>query len=242
MATSTLTRKSRTEANGSANSMNFDEIAFCIPENAFQLEGFRAWTQADDFPEFGRIEFINGKVFVDMSKEAISSHSLVKTEIGRAFAQICRDESLGMAMIDGSRVVNEIAKVSNVPDVVFVAFESIESGRVTFTPGKDDPNEDVELVGSPEVVVEIVSNSSVGKDVTRLRTAYHAADILEYWLVDARGDEISFQILLHRRTGYTASPQRDGWIRSRAYNREFRLVREKNRVGMWTYRLEVRGR
>ena len=243
MATTTLTRtKPRAGMNGHAISMTFDEVKICIPGDALRLAGFRAWTLSDDFPEEGRIEYIGGEVFVDMSKEAISSHALVKSEIGRALVQICLDESLGMAMIDGCRLVNVAADVSNVPDVVFVSFEAIESGRVTLTPSKDDPSEDVELVGSPDIVVEVVSKSSVGKDFTRLRSAYHAADIPEYWLVDARGDEIAFQILLHRRTGYTASPSRDGWVRSRVFDRECRLVREKNRIGKWTYRLETRGR
>ena len=190
MVTSTLTRpKSQERKNGRVISMTFDEIGVRVPESALRLDGFRAWTLSDDFPEEGRI-----------------------------------------------------ADVSNVPDVTFVSFETIESGRVSFTRGKVNPNEGIELVGSPDLVVEVVSTSSVGKDVSKLRSAYHAAAIREYWLVDARGEVIAFQILQHRRTGYASSPQRDGWLRSRVFDRDFRLLREKNRVGMWTYRLETRRR
>jgi Uma2 family endonuclease len=243
MATGTLVRKkARAEANGHAVSLTFDDVAVCIPQAAFQFEGFRAWTLSDDFPEEGRIAFIDGEVFVDMSKEEITTHAILKTEIGRALAQICIDQPIGMVLIDGARVANKAANVSNVPDIVFVSFDSVESGRVTLTPAKQDSDRRVEVVGSPDVVVEIVSDSSVGKDTQRLRSAYHAADIPEYWLIDARGDRIVFQILLHRRTGYTASPERDGWVRSRTFDREFRLVREANRIGLWTYRLESRRR
>jgi len=220
--------------------MIFDGVTLCMPSSALDFEGFRAWTLSDEFPEEGRIAFIDGEVFVDMSAEEISFHLLLKSQIGAVLTQIGDSEELGMTMIDGGRIVNENAEVSNVPDVVFISFASIESRRVTLTPGKRNADHRVEIVGSPDVVVEIVSDSSVDKDTRRLRSAYHAADIPEYWLVDARGDAIAFQILLHRRSGYAASPQRDGWTRSRIFDREFRLVREKNRIDLWRYRLETR--
>jgi hypothetical protein len=125
---------------------------FQIPPGIDSLESFRRWYASDDFPEEGRIAFINGEVFVDMSKEAIESHALVKSQIGAILTQIGDNEEIGMTMIDGCRLVNVNADVSNVPDVTFVAFETIESGRVTFTPGKVDPNEGIELVGSPDLV------------------------------------------------------------------------------------------
>ncbi len=217
-----------------------NDLFFRMPHDATSLDGFRVWALSDDFPEHGRITFINGEVLFDMSGEEITAHAIVKTEVGRTLAQLCRDKSLGLALIDGCFVVNKKAKVANIPDVVFVSYDAIESGRVSLTPRKGRPSEKIELVGSPDVVVEIVSDSSVDKDVRRLRAAYHAADIREYWLIDARGDEIAFQILAHRRTGYASTPQRDGWLRSRVFDCEFRLVRVKDRVGIWDYRLEAK--
>jgi Uma2 family endonuclease len=54
----------------------------------------------------------------------------------------------------------------------------------------------IEILGSPDLVVEIVSDSSVRKDTTLLRDAYWKAGVREYWLFDARGAEIRFDILV----------------------------------------------
>ena len=72
-----------------------------------------------------------------------------------------------------------------------------------------------EIEGTPDWVLEVISESSVRKDTEQLRTAYHRAGISEYWLIDALGEEIIFQILNHRKNGYAATPIREGWLRSR---------------------------
>jgi Uma2 family endonuclease len=96
----------------------------------------------------------------------------------------------------------------------------------------------MEIEGSPDAVVEIVSNSSVVKDLRDLRDAYHRARIREYWLIDARGEEIEFEILLWRKSGYAQSAIHDGWRQSRVFGRRFRLTRKQDRVGVWKYKLE----
>ena len=48
--------------------------------------------------------------------------------------------------------------------------------------------------GAPHLVVEIVSDRSVTKDTVRLLAAYWRSGILEYWLLDARGENLTFQI------------------------------------------------
>ena len=50
-----------------------------VPVWATDLESFRRWTEAADFPEKGNIGYLNGEVWVDMSKEQVFTHVLVKT-------------------------------------------------------------------------------------------------------------------------------------------------------------------
>jgi Uma2 family endonuclease len=88
--------------------------------------------------------------------------------------------------------------------------------------------------------MEIVSNTSVRKDTRRLREAYHRAGIREYWLIDARGEEIHFQVLQHTPAGYVAAPGRGGWQRSAVFGRLFRLQRRRGRLRLWRYTLESR--
>ncbi len=106
-------------------------------------------------------------------------------------------------------------------------------------PRKDQPGQYVELEGTPDWVLEVVSRSSVQKDTEWLRAAYHRAGIPEYWLIDAQYDEVSFQILRRRRDRYVAVASRDGWVRSTVFGRSFRLDRRKNRMGRWSYTLDV---
>jgi Uma2 family endonuclease len=101
-------------------------------------------------------------------------------------------------------------------------------------------NREIGIEGSPDWVLEIVSAWSVEKDTRDLRRAYHAAHIREYWLIDARGEDIHFQVLHWRKSGYAAAPNKDGWSASRVFQRQFRLTRQPDRRGAWKYRLESR--
>jgi|SRR5208283_3908019 len=97
----------------------------------------------------------------------------------------------------------------------------------------------IEIRGTPDWVLEVVSQSSVQKDTRELRKMYHRAGVAEYWLIDARGPVISFQVLINRRTGYVSSPSRSGWHRSPLFGMRFRLERRQNRLGRWQYKLHA---
>ena len=88
--------------------------------------------------------------------------------------------------------------------------------------------------------MEVLSDSSVTKDTKKLRRAYHKAGIREYWLIDARGNEIDFQILVWRKKGYVAATKEDDWQHSPVFDHAFRLTRRKHPHGGWLYRLESR--
>ena len=69
-------------------------------------------------------------------------------------------------------------------------------------PGKESGV--TELDGTPDMVLEVVSDSSERKDNQTLLERYWAAGIPEYWIVDGRGDETAFTIYRHGSKGYTA--------------------------------------
>ncbi len=218
-------------ANGSGDGL------ISIPAKAHTLAGFRAWVLSDDVPEKLPVSFVQGKVYIDIGQEEIQTHSIVKTECGRVLANITEDIDFGHIHIDGVLVTNVQAQVSNNPDIVAVSYRSLKTGRVRYL---EKRGRLMEVEGSPDAVVEIVSNSSVVKDMRELRNAYHLARIPEYWLIDVRGKEIEFQILLWRKSGYIASPVRDGWQHSRTFARKFRLTRKQDRAQVWKYSLEAR--
>ena len=216
-----------------------DDIVLRIPPDAHTLAGFRKWALSDDCPEKLRLTFLNGEITIDMSKEEIRTHASVKTAVAGTMFNLNEELDLGELFINGVLVTNEEAGVSNNPDMLAVFWESLEKKLVQYVTKRE---RDLEIVGSPDWALEIVSRSSVTKDKRELRQAYHRAGIREYWIIDARGEEISFTVLAWRKSGYAAAAHHDGWVRSRVFGREFRLTRKRDRRGGWKYRLDVRQR
>jgi Uma2 family endonuclease len=90
------------------------------------------------------------------------------------------------------------------------------------------------------MVLEIVSASSVEKDREVLPELYWRAGIPEYWLVDARGDGLEFQIFRREPGGYTEVRTQRGWLKSRVFGRSFRLTRGLDDAGNPEFSLSVR--
>jgi Uma2 family endonuclease len=112
--------------------------------------------------------------------------------------------------------------------------------KVILVPRQGVSGQYLELLGSPDLLVEIVSRSSIRKDKVLLREAYHRARVPEYWLIDARSEEIDFKLLWWRRSGYVAMTPRAGWLRSRILRHEFKLERQRHRLDLWRYTLHAR--
>ncbi|MBI1903456.1 MAG: Uma2 family endonuclease [Planctomycetia bacterium] len=212
-----------------------------IPADVYTLRKFRAWAHSRDFPETGKISFISGHIEVDMSPENMDSHNPVKGEVFATLLKLVRKHDLGRVWPDGALLVNHDADLATEPDVVFSGWKSLQSGKVRIAPFGTQSTARVELVGTPDLVVEVVSPSSVTKDTDRLFKGYFAAGIEEYWLIDARGDSVSFEIFSRSRRGYVPVPVgRDGYRLSPLFGRKFRFVRRTDRLGDPDYRLLIR--
>ncbi len=217
-------------------------IGIHCPPGANTLEGFSDWVYSEEFPQQGNIAFIDGRIFIDMSPERFETHVKLKTKIISVIDAIVEEEDLGEFYADGGRIKNLAGKVSNEPDAIFASWETLESGKLS-PPEKLDQAPDgkhVDLVGTPDWVCEVISDSSVNKDTRLLREAYHKAGVPEYWLIDARGEEIDFQILVWQKSGYIAAEDHDGWRHSPVFDCQFQLTRSRNRVGNWRYDLSRR--
>jgi Uma2 family endonuclease len=210
-----------------------------VPPSAGTLEGFREWALSDGFPERGKITFVAGGVIVDMSPESLEEHSEIKTEICRVLSGLVRDQNLGRLHIDGAMITNVPAGVSNEPDALFLSRETMKSDRVSLTPAKNRPQSSLEIVGTVDWVLEIVSPSSVRKDKVLLRKAYYQAGIGEYWLVDALGEQIGFDILVPGGNEYGPVKPQDGWLASPTFGKSFKLQREKDEDDFWQYTLHM---
>ena len=219
--------------------LTLDQPKISIPDSAWTLDGFRDWIASDACPERGRFAFLENKLVFDMSPEHAEFHVGVKQEISLAIQLINRKRDLGKFYSDGVLLTNTEANISSEPDGTFVLWETLEGERVQFVSRRDVPDAFAEMVGSPDWVLEVVSESSVIKDTRQLRDAYFKAGIREYWLVDARGEEIDFQILVRGDDGYVAVEPKSSMTASEVLPASFRLTRERDRVGLWKYTLHV---
>jgi Uma2 family endonuclease len=209
-----------------------------IPAWVDDLESFRRWARSKQFPDTGRICYLNGEVWVDMSKEQFFSHNQVKSEYNITLGGLIKRNRLGRYIPDGMLLTNVDATLSVQPDGAFASFESLANGRVRLIEGADEGF--VELEGTPDMVLEVVSTSSVVKDYKRLRELYWRAGIPEYWIVDARTEKPSFDILRRTANGYTAIRKQGGWVKSAVFGKAFRLTRKTDEQGNPEYELAVR--
>ena len=206
-----------------------------IPYWVQDLPTFRRWTISDDFPEIGEIAFLDGRLWVDPAMER-DIHNQIKTVITIILGSLILTERLGRFYGDNMRLVHPEAELSTEPDAMFVTREGLERQRVQLKQG----NHSLELIGSPDMVLEVVSPSSVEKDTVHLLDLYYRAGVREYWLVNPLGKVLDFKI--YRRGAKKFSPVRpqDGWLQSAVFDRSFRLHEESTELELSEFILESR--
>jgi len=210
-----------------------------VPDWVVDLESFSKWIDSPGFPEWGRYCYFGSKVWIDTSMEQPFVHNEVKLWISIVLATLAREANLGRFFGDKMRLRNDDADLSCEPDGLFVSYESLESARVRLVPGV--VSEYREFEGSPEMTLEVVSDSSEEKDRRDLRERYYRAGVDEYWLVDARGDEPVLDILRRGPRGFVNTRHQAGaWVRSQVFGRAFRLVRAEGPDGNPQFTLEHR--
>jgi Uma2 family endonuclease len=210
-----------------------------VPSWVNDLASFSRWAESPEFPETGRVSYIQGDVWMDMSMEQLFTHNQLKVVIAAALQSMVRTLSMGYLFGDGARFRNGDADLSVEPDAMFASFDAIRSGRAKITEGAEDGF--MYLEGGPDWVLEVVSDSSVQKDTVDLRTAYYEAGVAEYWLVDARGDGVAFDILKRGPRGYTSTrPQAGGWLKSVVFGKLFRITKTSDPLGNPQFTLEHR--
>jgi Uma2 family endonuclease len=208
-----------------------------VPSWVVDLDSFCRWACSEEYPEEARCSFLNGEIWVDMSPERIYTHNQVKGEFTIVLGRLVKAKRLGRFVPDGMLLRNDQAGLSTEPDGTFISFKSFKSGRVRVVNG--GPAADV-LIGTPDMVLEVISDSSEDKDTEKLRQLYWEAGIPEYWLVDVREGQLHFDILRRGKKGYLETRPQSGWLKSKVFNKAFRLTVEPDELGEPEFTLSVR--
>ena len=211
-----------------------------VPSSVFEHAGFRAWVKSPDFSDSVRATFVDGEVLIDMSPESLESHNKVKAAVTAALFDHVRQGDLGELYADRALVTHAEARLSCEPDLLFASWNSFEQGRLRLNARAGRKDEYIELEGTPDLVVEIISDTSVRKDEVLLRNAYHRAGVAEYWLIDARAEPLRLEILHHHAEGYRPAAPLAEPQESRVLGGRWLLTRTRNRLGRFAYRLESR--
>ena len=215
-----------------------DSTSFKVPVWVNTIDLFHEWLDSGDVPEKARVWFLNGEAWIDMSREQLDTHLQVKGAITTVLWLLSDSDGLGEVYPDGVLLTNRRAGISGNPDMVFVSNRSTEMRRVRRQSGASGGH--VGLIGSPDMVLEVVSDSSVIKDNETLREGYWIAGITEYWLVDVRSGEIEFDILKRGPKGYIVTRNLEGWLKSSVFSKSFKLTAKDDSRGHPKFTLHVK--
>ncbi len=219
-------------------SFHGDSETVRLPMWVTGLESFRRWAVSDEAPEQVPVFFLDGEVWIDMSKQQIFSHLRMKQELLRVLGNVVKESRQGDIIPDGLLLSNVAANLSGNPDGTYIAHDAFREKRVRLVEGKQSGY--VELEGTPDMVLEVVSDSSLKKDTELLRDLYWKASIPEYWIVDGRHDTVEFTILKHTTRGYSAVRNAAGWLKSPVFGKSFRLTRRLDELGHPDFVLDVK--
>jgi Uma2 family endonuclease len=200
-----------------------------IPPWVDDLASFRVWRLSADAPTTGDLAYLGSDIWVDLSIEEFLTHNQVKAAFDFAINGIVLAAASGRYVPDRMLLTNEAADLSTEPDGLFFAWETVRNGRLRLLEKADHGI--VELEGTPDMVLEIVSKNSVRKDTVVLRELYWKAGVPEYWLIDVRDGALSFEILSHAADGYVSTVAENRWMRSNAFGRKFQLERRSDPLG-----------
>lgn len=207
-----------------------------VPADATTLPGFRAWrrTLGEDAP---RVDYVDGNLWFDVSPQNHRTHLPVTSAINATLWTLARDQGDGRYCGDGGWITHAAADLSTEPDGFYVRYETLRAGAIRLAAGSE-----VELEGRPDMVLEVVSKTSLRKDAEILRAKYAQAEVPEFWLIDAQSPTaLRFDLLQRVGARYVAvEPDASGYRASPVWGRAFRLRRITDPVGQPDYRLDVR--
>lgn len=137
-------------------------------------EEFLAWADEDTLAEW-----VNGEII--MHSPASTRHQQIGKFLHQIIGQYVESRQLGETLPPPFQM--KLSKSGREPDLIFVAVEHLKRLKKTY------------LDGPADLVVEIISPESAGRDRGDKFYEYEQAGIPEYWLIDPEKRRAEFYLL-----------------------------------------------
>ncbi len=157
-------------------------------------EEFLAWADEDTLAEW-----VDGEVVI--YSPASLKHQRIIAFLAQVMSAYVDSQNLGLVILAPFQM--KLAGSGREPDLMFVATEHLDRLRETY------------LDGPADLVVEVASPESIGRDRGEKFYEYAQAGIPEYWLVDPEAEQIEFYVLDERGRYRIVFPDAEGIYRSR---------------------------
>ncbi len=158
-------------------------------------EEFLDWADEDTLAEW-----VNGEVV--MASPPSRRHQEIVVFLTQILGLYATKRELGIVLASPFQM--KLAGVGREPDVLFVGREHLERLGETY------------LDGPADLVVEIISPESIGRDRGEKFAEYEAGGVSEFWLIDPMRERVEFYQLDARGRYRPITPDTDGIYRSRA--------------------------
>lgn len=156
-------------------------------------EQFLAWSDEDTLAEW-----VNGEIV--MTSPASKQHQELNSFLYKLFSSFVETHDLGTVIQAPFQM--KLVHSGREPDLIFVARENLERLKSTY------------LDGPADLVVEIVSPESAGRDRGEKFYEYEQAGIPEYWLVDPVRQQVEFYQLAAQKRYNLIAPDAEDIYRS----------------------------
>ncbi|HEX6122375.1 MAG TPA: Uma2 family endonuclease [Ktedonobacterales bacterium] len=167
------------------------------PQQAERMtfEEFLAWADEDT-----HAEWVDGRV--TMPSPASAQHQRIQKFLASLLSLYVEANDIGEVMVAPFQM--RLPRSSREPDLLFVATAHRDQIRGTY------------LDGPADLVVEILSPESIGRDRGEKFLEYREGGVPEYWLMDPLAQSVELYLLDERGHYVTVAPDADGVFHSRS--------------------------
>ncbi|HLJ81395.1 MAG TPA: Uma2 family endonuclease [Ktedonobacterales bacterium] len=159
-------------------------------------EEFLDWLDEDTLAEW-----VDGKVI--MASPASTRHQRIATFLLRVLSSFVELHDLGEVFAPPFQMKLERTRSGREPDVLYVASAHMDRVKATY------------LDGPADIVVEVISPESIGRDRGDKFYEYQKAGIPEYWLIDPETERAEFYQLNTKGAYQLIEPDAEGIYHSR---------------------------